>query len=61
MSVDIMNIKSSMRKPVLVDILNVLILIIKHHTSEEIDTYIFKALTGGLLDKKAIKQIGMLL
>jgi hypothetical protein len=37
------------------------VLIRKHQTSEEIDAYIFKALTGGLLDKKAIKQIELML
>lgn len=60
-SIDIMDIKSTMRKLILTDILNILVLIKKHHTSEEIDTYIFKALTAGLLDKKAIKQIELML
>ena len=60
-SIDIMDIKPTMRKLILIDILNILVLIKKHHTSEEIDTYIFKALTGGLLDKKAIKQIELML
>ncbi len=60
-SIDIMNIKPTMRKLILTDILNILVLIKKHYTSEEIDTYIFKALTAGLLDKKAIKQIELML
>ena len=59
--IDIMYHKSTMRKLILLDILNILVLIKKHQTSEEIDTYIFKALTGGLLDKKAIKQIEYML
>ncbi|AET67843.1 hypothetical protein Desor_2241 [Desulfosporosinus orientis DSM 765] len=60
-SIDIMDIKPTMRKLILIDILNILVLIKKHNTSEEIDTYIFKALTGGLLDKKAIKQVELML
>ncbi|MTI56279.1 hypothetical protein [Geosporobacter ferrireducens] len=60
-SIDIMNIKPTMRKLILVDILNILVLIKKHNTSEEIDTYIYQALTGELLDKKAIKQIELML
>ncbi|NBJ15228.1 MAG: hypothetical protein FNP40_06590 [Dehalobacter sp. 4CP] len=59
-SIDIMDIKPTMRKLILIDILNILLLIKKNDTSEEIDTYIFKALTGGLLDKKAIKQIELM-
>jgi hypothetical protein len=61
MSFDIMAIKPTMRKLVLIDILNILVLIKKHHLSEGIGTYILKALTGGLLDKKAIKQIESML
>lgn len=60
-SIDIMGVKPTMRKLILIDILNILVLIRKHQTSEEIDAYIFKALTGGLLDKKAIKQIELML
>lgn len=60
-SIDIMDVKPTMRKLILFDILNILVLIKKHQTSEKIDTYIFKALTGGLLDKKAIKQIELIL
>jgi hypothetical protein len=56
-----MDIQPTMRKLVLIDILNILVLIKKHHPSDEIETYILKALTGGLLDKKAIKQIESML
>ncbi|HHW46938.1 MAG TPA: hypothetical protein GXX17_08585 [Clostridiales bacterium] len=56
-SIDIMGFKPTMRKLVLYDILNILVLIRKHNSSDEIDTYIIRALTGGLLDKKTIKQI----
>jgi hypothetical protein len=60
-SIDIMDFKPTMRKLILIDILNILVLIRKYQTSEEIDTYIFKALTGGLLDKKTKKQIESIL
>ncbi|NLP43293.1 MAG: hypothetical protein GX351_01570 [Peptococcaceae bacterium] len=60
-SIDIMNIRPSMRKLVLIDILHILAIIKKHQPSEKVDTYIFKALTGGLLDKKAVKQIELML
>lgn len=59
MSLDIMNIKPTMRKLVLIDILNILGLIKKYQTSEAIEEYIFKALSGGLLDKKSLKQINI--
>ena len=60
-SIDIMDVKPTMRKLILIDILNILVLIKKHQTSEEIDTYIIKALKGGLLDKKTIKQMELML
>jgi hypothetical protein len=61
MSINIMAIKETMRKSVLVDILSVLAAIRKYQASEKIDTYIFQALTGGLLDKKSVKQIELML
>ena len=60
-SIDIMGFKPTMRKLVLYDILNILVLMKKHNSSDEIDTYIIRALTGGLLDKKSIKQIESML
>ena len=61
MSINIANVKETMRKLILLDILGVLLIIRKHHTTDEIESYIFKALSGGLLDKKAIKQIELIL
>jgi len=61
MAINIMDIKLTMRKLILLDILNILALIRKHRTSEEIDGYISKALTGELLDKKSKKQIELML
>ncbi|HHW31972.1 MAG TPA: hypothetical protein GXX20_09925 [Clostridiaceae bacterium] len=59
--IDIMSIKPTMRKLILTDILNILLLIKKFCSSEEIDKYITNALTGGLLDKKTIKQLELML
>jgi hypothetical protein len=57
MLIDILEIKETMRKLILLDILNVLTDIRKHNTTDEIEGYIFKALSGEILDKKAKKQI----
>ena len=51
------NIKQTMRKLVLIDILNVLILIRKNQKIEIIDAYIVRALSEDIIDKKAKKQI----
>ncbi|HNR05035.1 MAG: hypothetical protein PHI04_08180 [Clostridiaceae bacterium] len=61
MAINIMDVKQTMRKLILLDILNILALIRKNRTSEEIDGYISKALTGELLDKKSKKQIESML
>jgi hypothetical protein len=61
MAVNIAGVKETMRKLVLLDILNILVLIKKRRTTDEIDGYILKALTGGALDKKAIKQFEAML
>lgn len=57
MAVNIAGVKETMRKLILLDILNILVLIKKHQTTDKIDGYIVRALTGGVLDKKAVKQI----
>jgi len=57
MAINIDNIKETMRKLILVDILAVLTTIRKYQTIDEIENYIVNALSGGLLDKKAKKQI----
>ena len=55
------NIKQTMRKLVLIDILNVLILIRKNQKIEIIDAYIVRALSEEIIDKKSKKQIEELL
>lgn len=61
MAIDISKVKETMRKLILIDILNVLAIIRKYQKSDEIESYIFDALSGGLLDKKAKKQVESLL
>ncbi|QNU68474.1 hypothetical protein EHE19_008780 [Ruminiclostridium herbifermentans] len=61
MSIEILDIKETMRKPILTDILGVLIEIRKYQTNNEIENYINKALLGGIIDKKTKKQIELLL
>ncbi len=41
--------------------LHILVLIQKNNRKKEIDIFISNALTGGILDKKSIKQIEKLL
>jgi len=50
-----------MRKSVLLDILNVLLLIRKELKADEIESFILNALSGEILDKKSKKQIEALL
>lgn len=61
MAVNIADVKETMRKLILIDILGILAMIRKHQTNDEIENYIFQALTGGLLDKKSIKQVESML
>lgn len=50
-------IKETMRRPVLMDILNILALVRESKKDEEIENYILNALKGDLLDKKSKKQV----
>ena len=61
MSVNISDVKETMRKLILCDILEVLAEIRKYQTTDEIENYIFHALSGRILDKKAKKQIESIL
>lgn len=61
MAVDLSAIKETMRKLVLIDILNILLEIRKVQTTDEIESYISNALTGNILDKKAKKQVELVL
>lgn len=57
MSIDFAEIKETMRKSVLLDILSVLVVIRKNFKNDKMDNFILDSLSGGILDKKAIKQI----
>lgn len=58
MSIDIAAMRPTMRKLVLLDILQVLLQIRQHEPANGIDAYIFEALSGGILDDRSKKQIG---
>ncbi len=57
MNIDIAALRPTMRKLVLLDVLQVLLQIRQYHPENIIDTYIFDALSGGILDNKSKKQI----
>lgn len=50
-------VKETMRKLIMLDILNILIIIRKAQKSDKIDNFILTALSGEILDKKSKKQI----
>lgn len=54
-------VKETMRKSILADILTVLAMIRKQHTSDRLESYIMAALSGGILDRKSVRQIESLL
>lgn len=56
-SFNLMAIKETMRKSILLDSLNVLFIIRKKLKKDEIESFILKALSGEILDKKSKKQI----
>jgi hypothetical protein len=56
-SLDMTKIKETMRKSVLLNILNVLAYIRTNHQTDEIECFILNALSGGILDKKAKKHV----
>ena len=60
-SFDLMAVKETMRKSILLDILNVLLIIRKGHKTDEIENFILNALSGEILDKKSKKQVEVLL
>ena len=51
-SFDIMAVKETMRKSILSDILNVLLIIRQEYKTDEIESFIFTALSGEILDKR---------
>ena len=60
-SFDLMTVKETMRKSILLDILNVLLIIRKELKTDEAENFILNALSGEILDKKSKKQIEALL
>ena len=56
-SFDIMSVKETMRKSVLLDILHVLLQIRKELKTDEAENFILKALSGEILDKKSKRQV----
>lgn len=54
---DVMAVKETMRKSILTDILNVLLLIRKEYKTDATESFIITALSGEILDKKTKKQI----
>lgn len=56
-----MAVKETMRKSILLDILNVLLIIRKELKTDEVENFILNALSGEILDKKSKKQIKALL
>ena len=61
MDIKLSDVRETMRKQILLDILGVLIVIRKYQTTDEIEEYITNALTGGLIDKKTINIIESIL
>lgn len=56
MQLDLKEIRETMRKSILTDILNVLMIIRRNGTTDSIEQYIGNALTGGILDRKTVQQ-----
>lgn len=56
-SLDLDAVRETMRKSILLDILNTLLIIRETYRTDETEGYILAALSGGLLDKKSKKQI----
>jgi len=57
MAVDLLSFKDTMRKLILVDFLDALLIVRGICPSEAIEQYIFNALSGSILDEKAKKQL----
>ncbi len=60
-SFNLMAVKETMRKSILLDILKVLFVIRKELKSDKIESFILNTLSGGVLDKKSKKQMEALL
>lgn len=60
-SFDFMSAKETMRKSILLDILDILLIIRKKLKKDDVDSFILNALSGEVLDKKSKKRIEALL
>jgi hypothetical protein len=61
MSLNVTEIRATMQKSTLIDILTVLAMIRKQLNSSEIESYILNAISAGILDKKAVKEVEAML
>lgn len=59
--IDVGALKDTQKKLILIDILNALAAIRQVHPSDKVEAYVHRAVTGGILDKKAAKQFEKLL
>ena len=57
MAVDLPGYKDTMRKLILLDFLDALLLVRKIHPTPELEAYFFSALSGSILDEKSKKQL----
>lgn len=55
--INVRGLKETQRKLILMDIINALIVIREIKPSGQITNYLIEAMTGGLLDKKSVKQL----
>lgn len=60
-NVNLQNIRESMRKLILLDTIDVLVLMREYCENKKINQYLTDAITGGLLDKKSVKRIEAML
>ena len=61
LSFDVALVKETMRKSILLDILNILVIIKKNYNTDELERFLLDALSGEVLDKKSKKQIKALM
>ena len=57
LKIDLLQFKDTMRKLILIDFLEVLLMVRTLQPSEALDQYFFSVLSGNLLDEKAKKQL----
>ena len=59
LSLDLMSIRETMRKSVMTDILQVLLVLRDEQKCDPVEQYIARSLSGGLLDEKSKKAIAL--